>query len=333
VLLPVVGTDATVWGPSGYGIAECGRGRDHLAPDPDCTCGIYGTTDINALTADRPLLASNIVAVIDCDPQYSYQDGLTIRTMSGRVLAYWCHPSPRLDSARRVLAATGAKEFADRDGMIAEYLPDAPRPAVAAQLSRSWWRDVLTASATYGVVPPTLRRTSTVVRDAVKYAVVPSVLAFGIAETAHAVARPGSAHSDQFSLAAQQFVTSGRFLFGALIEARIPTTLLVFLLALGAIKGLLAPRGYPPQDVASGVASLAATIIRCAGRLIMPVFFFLCMLAYAAHLPRSMVLDVTAVLAYLAYFGVTFGPDVTAAALSLWRWRQRRVDPTRTEAG
>jgi hypothetical protein len=323
-LLPVVGTDAAVWGPTGHGIAECGRGRDHLAPDPDCTCGIYATTDINALTAEHPLLASNIVTVVECDPEYSYRDGQTIRAMSGRVLAYWCHPSSRLDSARRVLATTGAEEFTDRDEMITDYLgTEAPRPAAAPALSRAWWRDAVAAAATYGVVPPTLRQHFAVVREALNYVLVPSLLAYGIATIAHAAARPTSGHVDALRLAAQQFVTSGRLLLGWLIDAGMPTTLLVVLLAIGAAKGLLTSRGYPAKDVVSGLASMGANIIRCAGPLILPVVFFLSMLALAAHLPRSMVLDVTAVLAYAAYFGVTFGPTATAAAVSLWRrWRQ-----------
>jgi hypothetical protein len=328
VLLPVVGTDATVWGPTGYAVAESGRGRDHPAPDPDCTCGIYGTTDINALTANHPLLASNIVAVIDCDPRYSYQEGDTIRALSGRVVAYWCHPSRRVDSARRVLAETHAEAFTDRDEMIAAYLPDnAPRPVTPPPLDRPAWRDALAAAATYGFVPPTLRRTIGVVRDAVKYAVVPSLLAYGIATIAHAAARPDPGHTDEFRLSAQQFVTSGRHLFGRLIEAGLPTTVLLLLLALGTTKGLLASRGYPGPALLSGLASMGANIIRYSGRLILPVFVFLCMLAHAAHLPQSTVLDVVWVLAYLGYFGVTFGPATTAAVVTLWRQAVRHTRP------
>ena len=333
-LLPVVGTDATVWGSSGYGLAECGRSRDHFAPDEDCTCGIYGTTDINALTADHPLLASNIVAVIDSDPRYSCRDGHTVRTMSGRVLAYWCHPSPRLDGARRVLASTDAEECRDRDEMIADYLgPEAPRPQSAPALSRPWWRDVLAAAATYAVVPPTLRRPFVAVRDALNYVLVPSLLAYELVALGHAAARPLPGHVDDLRRAAQQFVTSGRYLFGWLIETGLPAALLVVLLALGAARAVLSSRGYPGQGLISGIGALGANVIRCAGPLILPVFFFLCMLARAGHLPRSMVLDATAVLAYVAYFGVTFGPTVADAAMRLWRQRRPMSVAWRRAAG
>jgi hypothetical protein len=49
-----------------------------------------------------------------------------------------------------------------------------------------------------------------------------------------------------------------------------------------------------------------------------------------------MVLDGTAVLAYVAYFGVTFGPTVGDAAMRLWRqWRPMGAwsRATRTEVG
>jgi hypothetical protein len=94
------------------------------------------------------------------------------------------------------------------------------------------------------------------------------------------------AHPDKFNLVAHQFVTSGRYPLGRLIEAQIAITLLVVPLAVAAITVLMTPRGYP-ICIGSGIASMGATIIRPAGRLITPVFLFLTLaLAAAPTRPR-----------------------------------------------
>ncbi|VBA62308.1 hypothetical protein [Mycobacterium attenuatum] len=326
-LLPIVGNDPTIWWAGCYAVAQCGHRRDHYAPHRDCSCGISGTTDINALIAQHPLLAGNIVVVIDCHPTQSYWAGDSVRSLSGRIVAYWCHPSPRLHMAREVLAHTGAEEFADPAQLIRAYLPGAPADHAAADplRPRPPWRDVLSAVATYGGISPTLRYQFRILGDVVRYVLLPTILAAAIAKLAHLAARPAPRHTDTFSVAAQQFVTTGRYLLGALIQTSLPHALLAMLIMAGAIRGLLTSPGYPAPSTHAALLSLGATMIQRSGQLIMPLSFVVYVLAHRAHLPAAGTFEAIALTTYVAYFGAAVAPAVSRLVATALR--RRRQDP------
>jgi hypothetical protein len=121
VLLPVLREDRDAWA-GGVCVARCARGHSHSPPAEDCGCGIYAATSLGSLLGQYPRQASNVVAVIAAEgPTIIGSSGL--RTSAARIVAYWCHPSPRLGTARAVFArhCPDAKAYDDCEGLLAAY--------------------------------------------------------------------------------------------------------------------------------------------------------------------------------------------------------------------
>lgn len=146
-LLPVVSDDRHAWA-GGVCVARCARGHAHTPPAEGCGCGVYAATSLGSLLGQYPRQASNIVAVVAAEgPTLVGSSGL--RTSAARVVAYWSHPSPRLSTARAVLAAQcpDAKTYDDCGAMLAAYHVPVGLDEFAAGQSSSWIGDIYPGSA------------------------------------------------------------------------------------------------------------------------------------------------------------------------------------------
>jgi len=102
---------------TGACVASCDRG--HMAPDEECSCGIYGTLSLSLLTARYPQ-ASRLVTVIAAEGTTVIGD-LGLRTEAARVVAYWCSPDARVERHQCAKQFLDATEFAEREAMLDAY--------------------------------------------------------------------------------------------------------------------------------------------------------------------------------------------------------------------
>jgi hypothetical protein len=146
-LLPVVREDLDAWA-GGVCVARCAHGHTHSPPGDDCSCGVYAATSLGSLLGQYPRQASNVVTVIAAEgPTIIGSSGL--RTSAARVVAYWCHPSLTLGTARTVLATQcpGAEAYDDCGAMLAAYHMPVGLEQFAAGQSPSWIGDIYPDSA------------------------------------------------------------------------------------------------------------------------------------------------------------------------------------------
>ncbi|MFZ0902564.1 MAG: hypothetical protein WAN71_01515 [Mycobacterium sp.] len=146
-LLPVVREDRDAWA-GGVCVARCAHGHTHSPPGEGCNCGVYAATSLGSLLGQYPRNASNIVAVIAAEgPTIIGSSGL--RTSAARVVAYWCHPSPRLGTARAVLAqqCRDAKAYDDCGAMLAAHHMPLGLDQFAAGQYSSWIGDIYPGGA------------------------------------------------------------------------------------------------------------------------------------------------------------------------------------------
>lgn len=117
-----IGVDGRAVWEGGVCEARCAHGHDHTAPDETCTCGIYGATSLGSLRSQFPDLAAGIVAVIAAEGT-TIIGSAGLRTSAARVVAYWCHPGPAFDDARKVFAKQcgQAHGFDDLGAMLAAH--------------------------------------------------------------------------------------------------------------------------------------------------------------------------------------------------------------------
>jgi hypothetical protein len=93
------------------------RNPDHVAPDPDCRCGIYATSGIDHLLRQYGEEAAKIVAVVQAV-------GTTIRgdtgfkTRQAHVVAYWVADDVPAEEQACAEHCPGARRWWDRDLMI-----------------------------------------------------------------------------------------------------------------------------------------------------------------------------------------------------------------------
>jgi hypothetical protein len=105
--------------------AVCTRHPDdptHEAPADGCTCGIYGTHSLAALSRQYGKQACRIVAVIAPEgPTVTGSTGL--RTAFARIVAYWCAEPDRSPSEGDVCVeqCPGARRFYDLNVMARLY--------------------------------------------------------------------------------------------------------------------------------------------------------------------------------------------------------------------
>jgi hypothetical protein len=92
--------------------------RNHIAPYEGCSCGIYGTLNLDSLIRQYAFTARDIVAVFAAEGKTIVGE-VGLRTAAARVVAWW---SP-LRGVRRIceVQCEGAKKFDDLDTMLAAY--------------------------------------------------------------------------------------------------------------------------------------------------------------------------------------------------------------------
>ncbi len=113
---------------TGTAIARCGK--DHQAPDDDCTCGLYSMRDLHQLTTQYKA-ARGLLAVVALEGQ-TIQGTKGWRSQAARVVDVWTAPRAVPAAQLELLRAhlPGVRFHTDAHGMLAQYpalVPD-PRP-------------------------------------------------------------------------------------------------------------------------------------------------------------------------------------------------------------
>lgn len=104
---------------SGANTAACKRGREHVAPDPDCRCGFYAYGDLAWTVAQPP--AARVLAVVAL---WGSLEVATrgVRAEHGRVQAVWLHRRVPDHLARAVQARYPDVEvLRDRDALLQRH--------------------------------------------------------------------------------------------------------------------------------------------------------------------------------------------------------------------
>ncbi|HVX45404.1 MAG TPA: hypothetical protein VHC49_16045 [Mycobacteriales bacterium] len=105
---------------SGRAEAVCARSRDHVAPDEDCTCGLYAFGSLAELERQY-VQTRRVMAVVACHGKViSGTKG--VRAQHARVVALWVDPNlPRalIDKVRSRYSQVPM--FSDREVMLAEF--------------------------------------------------------------------------------------------------------------------------------------------------------------------------------------------------------------------
>ncbi|PBA23764.1 hypothetical protein CKJ66_26225 [Mycobacterium avium] len=222
--------------------AVCNHDRAHDAPAEECGCGIYGATSLESLRAQYPVLASNIVAVIAAEGT-TIVGSRGLRTQAARVVAYWCHPSSRMDTAGAVIAeqCPAAERFADLDQMLAVYglrYTSEPETPTSVPAAVDGLRRVLATGHTYGFAPRALAALRTMASVAALVG-FPALVAWAFTHlAAQAEAIPLSQYANQSSpdRALVGFISATHGFMSALIAADLAwrLTLTCMAIAMGA---------------------------------------------------------------------------------------------------
>jgi hypothetical protein len=103
----------------GVCVAHCLAHPDHVAPEADCRCGIYGALTVGVLARQYPQFACRIVTVIAAEGK-TMLGTVGLRTAAARVVAYWCAEG-REDAAICAQQFPGARRFFDAVVMARLY--------------------------------------------------------------------------------------------------------------------------------------------------------------------------------------------------------------------
>ena len=103
----------------GVCVAHCLAHPDHVAPEADCRCGIYGALTLRALQQQYQQFTCRIVTVIAAEGK-TMLGTIGLRTAAARVVAYWCAEG-REDAAICAQQFGGARRFFDAVVMARLY--------------------------------------------------------------------------------------------------------------------------------------------------------------------------------------------------------------------
>lgn len=105
---------------SGAADAVCARAREHVAPDEDCTCGVYAFGSVEELERQY-VQTRRVLAVVACHGKViSGTKG--VRAQHARVAALWLDPGmPRTLVQKVRQRYAHLPVFTDREAMLAEF--------------------------------------------------------------------------------------------------------------------------------------------------------------------------------------------------------------------
>lgn len=117
----------------GSATATCARGRDHVAPDEGCRCGLYAFGSVAEITRQYGQ-GQRVLAVVACHGKI-IAGTKGIRARHARVVALWLSPGLTATLRAAVLARyPQIPSFASKSAMLAEFPPtrletyETPRP-------------------------------------------------------------------------------------------------------------------------------------------------------------------------------------------------------------
>ena len=103
----------------GVCVAHCLAHPDHVAPEADCRCGIYGALTLGVLQRQYQEFTCRIVTVIAAEGK-TMLGTIGLRTAAARVVAYWCTEG-REDAAICAQQFPDARRFFDAVVMARLY--------------------------------------------------------------------------------------------------------------------------------------------------------------------------------------------------------------------
>lgn len=291
---------------NGTCVAECNHGHRHSPPADDCSCGIYAATNLAALRSQYPVLADNIVAVIAAEGS-TIIGSQGLRTQAARVVAYWCHPSPRLNTARAIFSeqCPDAVAYADCDVMLAAYRlrytadPEQHTPRRHPQLSAA--SRALSAAHTYGLTSR-LMRTARFLTTMMSLIGIPILSACLLTQLAHSTATLNTGIYQRMSAPWEfaQLVTASHGFMSSLIASGLAVHLALDCMILAGLAEALRWYRHKP----------ALSALRVGGRVGLRIIAFLVTHAVLIGEPISIPMAMTAIgatLAYNAYILIALG--------------------------